>query len=427
MSRRWCIVDEELLPMNALDMNDLVGSREITGTMEESRKADTLSPLVTIITPSYNQGNFIEETIQSVLSQEYPNIEYIVVDGGSTDNTLEILRKYSDRLRWISEPDRGQSHAINKGFQMARGEIVGWLNSDDIYLPGAIGKVVSSFNSNPEIMMVYGEGNIIDETGRVKRRFPHTEKQYDLWKLIYCSDYILQQTTFFRRCIFDTIPMLDEALCFGMDWDLFIRIGKRFPVGYIPEFLGSVREYSETKTSSGGRERFRELVMIMRRHGYAQYPIAYLNYLRSSINAEWLDAGPVRIILTPLSRFFRLIWLNRITQELSEDGWIGKRAFFVLPNYSPGKPAGNILVNGEIPASNVPLKITVDVNRHVRMEKVLEKEGKFLWTIPLPQELASRDSFHLSFTTRRTILPRRNNNQTNKRTSGFRLVSIDRS
>lgn len=115
-------------------------------------------PLVSIITPSYNQGKFIEETIQSVLNQDYPNIEYIVIDGGSTDNTIDILKKYEGRLRWISEPDKGQSDAINKGFAMARGSMMAWLNSDDTYLPGTVNKVVDIFCSQTDIGLNIWEG-----------------------------------------------------------------------------------------------------------------------------------------------------------------------------------------------------------------------------------------------------------------------------
>ena len=175
-----------------------------------------VKPLVSIITPSFNQGRFIEETIQSVLSQEYPNIEYLVIDGGSTDETLDILRKYEDRLRWISEPDEGQSDAINKGFQLARGEVVAWLNSDDTFLPGAVSKAVNFLVTHPEVMMVYGEGYQIDEQGRVKGRFQATEP-FNLWRLIYYSDYILQQTVFMQKQVFKEVGMLDKALHYGID------------------------------------------------------------------------------------------------------------------------------------------------------------------------------------------------------------------
>ncbi|MBN1277358.1 MAG: glycosyltransferase, partial [Deltaproteobacteria bacterium] len=184
-------------------------------------------PVVTVVTPSYNQGKFIEQTIKSVLTQDYPDVEYIVIDGGSTDNTLEVLKKYSGRLDWISEPDEGQTNAINKGFKKAKGDILCWLNSDDTYEPGAIRRAVEFFIDNPDVMMVYGEGNEIDENGALIQRFPAT-REFDLWALVYIWDYILQPTTFFRKSVFDEIGMLNEDYYWCMDWDLWIRIGSRF-------------------------------------------------------------------------------------------------------------------------------------------------------------------------------------------------------
>jgi Glycosyltransferases involved in cell wall biogenesis len=125
-------------------------------------------PLVTVVTPSYNQGRFIRATIESVLSQDYPNVEYIIMDGGSKDETASVAAEYAGRLTFISERDRGQSHAINKGFQMAKGEIVSWLNSDDTILPGAISHAAAAFEKNPSLGAVYGEGYLIDYDGNVK-------------------------------------------------------------------------------------------------------------------------------------------------------------------------------------------------------------------------------------------------------------------
>lgn len=257
-----------------------------------------MRPLVSIITPSFNQGQFIEETIQSVLSQNYPNLEYIVVDGGSTDKTNQILKKYEGRLRWISEKDHGQSEAINKGIRLSRGEILAWLNSDDTYLPGAITKAVSFLEAHPEVMMLYGEGYLIDEKEHTKRRFPATQP-FDLRTLIYVRDYILQQTVFFRRKVLVDVGMLDETLHYGMDWDYWIRIGKKFKVSYIAEYLANLREYPEAKSFSGGLERFRELVKIMRRHGKRRFPPAYIYYGWEPVQAE---------IMRRIMR--RLPWMN---------------------------------------------------------------------------------------------------------------------
>jgi len=221
---------------------------------------------ITIVTPSYNQGRFIGETVRSVLGQDYANLEYLVIDGGSTDETLEVLKRYEGRLRWWSERDRGQADAINKGFRRASGEVLGWLNSDDTYEPGALVKVADYFNRHPEIDLVYGEGYLMAEDGSNKRRFPATEPVFNLTRLIYVWDYILQQATFFRRSLLDRIGFLDESLHYGLDWDLWIRAGRAGRIGYLPEYLGTLREYEAAKSFAGGWRRIRELYGIARAH-----------------------------------------------------------------------------------------------------------------------------------------------------------------
>lgn len=234
--------------------------------MNERQPFDPAFPLVTIVTPSYNQGQFIRDTIESVLTQDYPNIEYIVMDGASNDDTAKVVQPYLDRLTFISEKDRGQTHAINKGFALARGEITAWLNSDDIFLPGAIRRAVVALQNDPSLGMVYGEGYQMDAAGNITSRF-HATQRFDLWRLTHLSDYILQQTVFFRKAALDEVGPLDESLYYVMDWEIFIRIGKRFPIGYIPEYMGSIREYETAKTFSGGEKRIREIAKMLRRHG----------------------------------------------------------------------------------------------------------------------------------------------------------------
>ena len=146
-----------------------------------------------------------------MLSQDYPNVEYIIMDGGSTDETAAVVSEYASRVRWISEKDRGQSHAINKGFRMAKGELVSWLNSDDVILPNALRLAARAFQQNPALGAVYGEGYQIDIDGNIRQTFPCTEP-FNLWKLIHLSDYILQQSSYFRKAVLDEVGYLDEDL-----------------------------------------------------------------------------------------------------------------------------------------------------------------------------------------------------------------------
>ena len=207
---------------------------------------DNELPLVSIITPSLNQGSYIEETILSVKNQTYKEIEYIVIDGGSTDETLDILRKYSDSLTWISEPDKGQSDAINKGWRMSKGKIIAYLNSDDTYMPWAVETAVKFFTEHPYIAIVYGDCNIINEHGNVLGRLPGTA--FNLADLICGECMIPQPTAFLRRQVIQDIGLLDVNLYMSMDFDLWIRTGLKFKVEYIPKVLANFRMCPGTKS-----------------------------------------------------------------------------------------------------------------------------------------------------------------------------------
>jgi GT2 family glycosyltransferase len=231
-------------------------------------------PLVTIVSPSLDQGAYIEATIESVLSQDYPRLEYIVVDGGSSDGTLDRLRRYEGRLRWISQRDEGQAAAINKGFAMGTGEILGWLNCDDGYEPGAITRVVRSLVARPDVMMVYGEARFVDAAGRDLGPCDLVEP-FDLGRLVHWGDIVAQPAAFFRRTAFEAVSGLDETLHWTMDYDLWIRIGRRFPVQYVPERLAWYRLTGANKTLRGGQPRLAEIAAVARRHGAAGLPAAF--------------------------------------------------------------------------------------------------------------------------------------------------------
>ena len=220
-------------------------------------------PLVTVVTPSYNQGRFIRETIESVLTQNYPRVEYLVLDGGSTDSTISVLQEYSGRLAWVSEPDGGQASAVNAGWRRGTGEILAWLNSDDVYLPGAIGAAVSHFLAHPDTDVVYGEAYHTDEQGRVLARYP---TEAFVWDRLKDTCFISQPTVFMRRSAVARVGYLDEALHFCMDYDLWIRLGRSCRFACLPEYLALSRLHAATKTIGRRRECYAEVLRMMLRH-----------------------------------------------------------------------------------------------------------------------------------------------------------------
>lgn len=205
-------------------------------------------PKISIVTPSYNQGQFLEETIQSVLNQDYPNLEYIIIDGGSTDNSVDIIKKYEDRLAyWVSEPDKGQSHAINKGISRATGEIINWINSDDLLCDGALLKVGGFFCSHPDIDVCYGDFIPINGNGKAITygRCLHFSK----WMLLSGMS-LPQQTTFFRRDLIRKYGAIDETLHLSMDYELYLRFAfNDCNFKYIKGPLGKFRIYRTTKSN----------------------------------------------------------------------------------------------------------------------------------------------------------------------------------
>lgn len=198
-----------------------------------------------VITPSFRQGRFIERTIQSVLSQNIEDIEYIVCDGGSDDETLEILQKYEQKIRWVSKVDKGQSDAVNKGISMTTGEIIAWINSDDIYYPGAFQTVKQIFESDSEIEVIYGNADWIDESDYLLSPYPTEAWNY---KRLIKSCYLCQPAVFFRRSLIERFGNLDISLDYCMDYELWLRYGQHIQFKYISHKLAGSRMYASNKT-----------------------------------------------------------------------------------------------------------------------------------------------------------------------------------
>lgn len=365
-------------------------------------------PLVSVITPSFNQGAYIRETIESVLSQDYPSIEHIVVDGGSTDTTLEILKHYAHhdhRFRYVYEPDHGQSHAINKGLNMAKGSIIGWLNSDDTYMPGAIRKVVKAFEDEPEYGVIYGNANYTDHTGNVLRSF--MVEPFDANRL-FETCIICQPAAFIRKDVFTSVGGVDESLRFCMDYDLWVRISRSYSLKYIDELLATSRLHDESKSvSQWGDVGLPEIMMTSLKH-YGSISNSFLHeFLRvkGTEGASWLLQRMKDISLFGPSP--QILHMNRY-----HDKWVSRR-FRIVITSDPQNPASRLRVSGThvIPflrrkrrrSKKRRLCFTLYVNGQ-RVRRYALREGPFHLDIPL-QSNGTSCVVDFIFTT--TIVPAR--------------------
>jgi hypothetical protein len=219
-------------------------------------------PLISIITPSFNAGQFLEQSIESVIGQDYPYIEHIIIDGGSTDNTLQILNRYQANVTWISEPDRAQGDALNKGFKLAKGDIIGWLNADDFYQPGAFTAAVDYLQNHPAVELVYGNFNLIDATGRVSHS--HRTVPFSLEGLLHAA-IIPQTSMFFRRGVLDDIGGVDESLHYVLDWEFTLRIALRRQVARVGEVWGNFRLVEGTKSVAQPEKFWPEAIQVLKK------------------------------------------------------------------------------------------------------------------------------------------------------------------
>lgn len=286
-------------------------------------------PTLSIVTPSYNQERFIDETIKSVISQKGDfNIDYIVIDGKSTDGSIDIIKKYDTLLtqgewsvkcrginyRWVSESDKGQADAIAKGFRMAEGNIFAYLNSDDIYQPGALGHVAAFFGLHPDVGMVYGDVNYMDEYGSTMGEYP--TEPFDYKRLAVCN-FIGQPSAFFTKDAYEEVGGMDVNLQYVMDHDLWIKLAQKVRIEYLPELLSSFRIHKEAKSVSRQQAflNFQESLQTIFRH-YKWAPINRIygysySLVKRTLPRPVASIGPVAVCAALLVSIIKYIGLNK--------------------------------------------------------------------------------------------------------------------
>ena len=386
-------------------------------------------PWVTVVTPSLNQGEFIGGAIESVLAQTYPNVEYIIMDACSSDETKAAVAQYTDRLTFISEPDRGQSHAINKGWKLGRGEILAWLCADDLLLPDAVQTAVDAFDANPGASFVFGGCEVIDRQGKlINVAIP---RDHDQWKLIHGYDYVSQPAAFAARRAIEAAGYVDESHHFGMDWDLFVRLSSYGPVVPIPKVLAKAHMYPETKSASGGYRRWRELTAIMRHHGDRRYPPAYFIYgadtLRSSFR-RWTSRHPrlsARLGPWPDRSLNSVVeWVHRTSVRRATRGWFDDMWAGPTVTRQLVGSGRTLVVRGHLPGeypdlTGQRLKVTCDKTVLVRRDL---PPGEFAWDLPLPER--DHDRVEIKIVARRSFVPKRFGLNNDTRRLAFVLAEL---
>jgi glycosyltransferase involved in cell wall biosynthesis len=375
--------------------------------------------MVSIVTPTYNMGRFLEETIESVLSQDYPNIDYVVMDGGSTDGTLDILRKYAGRLRYRSESDDGQADAINKGFFLSSGPIFAYLNADDTYLPGAVRTAVEHLKANENAAVVYGDAYHVHEDGALMAPYP--TMPYDP-AMLSRNCFICQPAAFVRRDVFMNVGGMNRDLHFALDYDLWIRIAKERPMLKIDAPLATSRMYRDNKTLSKRREVYQEICSVVKQHygfvpydwvsGYAAYLVDHKDQifdLSRPSNVKNLVALLLGCYVnsTEMRRFWKewwsaVGWHGGFTGRW-KDGWISRNYCF---EFKPSSDSVQILISGRHLAP-FELKLSFILNGVRLQESAIRESGPFVIALT-PSNQVDVELNRLDIHCNRSFIPKKN-------------------
>jgi glycosyltransferase involved in cell wall biosynthesis len=378
-------------------------------------------PSVFVVTPSFNQAEFLRDTIDSVLGQDYENLQYFVADGGSTDGSVEILKSYGDRLRWVSEPDGGQAAAINAAWKRSDAEIVAWLNSDDTYLPGAVGKAVGYLLEHPEAAMVYGNAWYTDRLGR--RTEPYPTKPFDPVRL-RGDCFICQPSAFVRREVFRVIDLPDPGLHYCLDYDLWIRLSKRFAVGYLEEYLATSRMYEDNKTLGQRDAVYEELIRVVRKH-YGQvarnWSVGFAHHATGKLVRRFFWYLP-----SFLQRLAHGAIMRRYTKNHDfgsppyEDGWAACRTEITV---DPDEDGG-VVVEADSPYWPYLRKLVVRVEHEGRViaEHKVARRGAFRLAFRVPSRRPA--PARLTLCANRTFVPKALGASEDGRMLSFRILDV---
>lgn len=375
------------------------------------------APQVSVLMPSLNQHEFIEAAVRSVFGRSSTAVELLVVDGGSSDGTLGLLEKllneFSPRLRWTSGPDRGPANAVNKALRMARGEIIGWLNADDIYAREAIDAAVQGFARDSDLVMLYGEAEYLDATGRSLDRYPTKMPSAGI-EAFRSGCFICQPTVFLRRCVFEKLGMLDEELSTAFDFDLWLRIFRHFPqrIGHIDRVQAFSRVHGRTITSLQRKAVVSEAARLLARYLRSAEPHWILTYVNEVARAYpsydlTLDLrGHVSALVSELASCFDPPALARLRSsldldrrltaapagvhaEIFPDGWAARE--FAIRIRAPIRGPFSLLLQCEHSnPANTPLELTIKTNSGPEMFSKIECRGQFEIAIPFSDVMAGQ-------------------------------------